>query len=111
MAVKIVSDDPCVTSLHLTKDERAMTDQVFCYHCRRYHPTVEVTLVQSKGVKRWRCLKSLTSIHGSVAERDAFGKSVSESNRASRDWQNARPLPRPVLDLLSARPGHFDVAA
>jgi len=88
-----------------------MTDQVFCYHCRRYHPTVEVTLVQSKGVKRWRCLKSLTSTHGSVAERDAFGKSVSELNRASRDWQNARPLPRPVLDLLGARVGHFDVAA
>jgi len=87
-----------------------MTNQVFCYHCRRYHPIVEVTLVQTKGVKRWRCLKSLTSTLGSVAERDAFGKSVSESNRDSRDWQNARPLPRPVLDLLGARAGHFDAA-
>jgi len=85
-----------------------MTDQVFCYHCRRHHPVPEVRLVQSKGVKRWRCLKSLASTRSSVAERDAFGKSVSELNRASRDRLNARPLPRPVLDLLSAGSGRFE---
>jgi len=80
-----------------------MSDQVFCYYCRRYHPTVDVKLVCSKGVKRWRCVKSLEQVHGSVAERDAFGKSVSASNRAGKVWQDTRPLPLPVLELLGSR--------
>lgn len=85
-----------------------MTDEVFCYYCRRYHPTVDVMQVQSKGIKRWRCLKSLAPTRSSVAERDAFGKSVSESNRANNAWQSARPLPRPVLELLGSRSSRVD---
>jgi hypothetical protein len=85
-----------------------MSDQVFCYYCRRYHPTVEVRLIQSKGVKRWRCMKSLAPRLSSVAERDAFGKSVSESNRANKVWHDARPLPLPVLEVLSAPPNQFE---
>ena len=78
-----------------------MSDEVFCYHCRRYHPMVEVRSVCSKGVKRWRCVKSLEQIRGTAAERDAFGKSVSESNRADKLWRDSRPLPRPVLELMA----------
>ena len=96
---------------HLLEDECAMTDEVFCYHCRRYHPTVDVMLVQSKGVKRWRCLKSLASIRSSVAERDAFGRAVSAENRALSAWQVAKPLPRPVLELLGAAPRRIEGVA
>ena len=74
-----------------------MSDQVFCYHCRRYHPADQVTLVQSRGFKRWRCRQSLALGRSSSAARDAFGQAVSELNRAVHD---ARPLPRPVLELL-----------
>ena len=79
-----------------------MSDQVFCYYCRRYHPAAEVKRVESKGGKRWRCLESLERQRGSVAERDAFGRSVSATNRAGKVWQDARPLPLPVLEVLSA---------
>ena len=79
-----------------------MSDQVFCYYCRRYHPAAEVKKVESKGGKRWRCLESLARQHGSVAERDAFGRAVSASNRAGKVWLGARPLPLPVLEVLSA---------
>ena len=88
-----------------------MTDKVFCYHCRSYHPTAEVTLVHSKGIKRWRCMKSIASTRGSTAQRDAFGKSVSAANRASSSRQAARPLPRPVLELLWRAPGNSESPA
>ena len=81
-----------------------MTDKVFCYHCRSYHPAAEMTLVHSKGIKRWRCMKSIASSRGSTAQRDAFGKSVSAANRASSSRQATRPLPRPVLELLWRAP-------
>jgi len=85
-----------------------MSDQVFCYYCRRYHPTGDVRLVCSKGVKRWRCVESLERSRGSVAERDAFGKLVSASNRAGKVWQDARPLPLPVLELLGAQSNNLE---
>ena len=74
-----------------------MGDQVFCYHCRRYHPADQVTLVQSRGFKRWRCHRSLALSRASSAARDAFGRAVSELNRAAHD---GRSLPHPVLELL-----------
>ena len=85
-----------------------MSDQVFCYYCRRYHPAAEVKKVESKGGKRWRCLESLARRHGSVAERDAFGRAVSESNRAGRVWMEARPLPLPVLEVLRTAPSRYE---
>lgn len=61
-----------------------MSDTVYCYHCRRYHPAEEMTRVTSKGVTRWRCVKSLVSARNSQDQRDAFGKHVSAQNRAYR---------------------------
>lgn len=90
------------------ENEYAMTDQVFCYHCRRYHPTADVTLVQSKGVKRWRCLKSIAVTRADAAQRDAFGRQVSASNRANNAWPFARALPRPVLELLGSSSRHIE---
>ncbi len=77
-----------------------MTDKVFCYHCRNYHPSTEVRQVESKGVKRWRCLKSIASTKASRAQRDAFGKAVSETNRKVTLEQNRQTLPRSVLEVF-----------
>lgn len=41
-------------------------------------------LVVSKAGKRWRCIKSIEASKRSVAERDAFGKTVTESNSESQ---------------------------
>jgi len=77
-----------------------MTDKVFCYHCRNYHPSTEVRQVQSKGVKRWRCLKSIASSQASRAQRDAFGKAISETNRKVTLEQSGQTLPRCVLEVF-----------
>ena len=78
-----------------------MSDLVFCYHCRRHHPAHEVTPVYSRGVKRWRCRQSLALSRSSSAARDAFGRAVSELNRALHD---TRPLPHPVIELFQRSP-------
>lgn len=82
-----------------------MSDTVFCYHCRRQHPADEVTLVQTRGVKRWRCRKSIALSRGTTAARDAFGKAVSELNQTMGATPSRRPLPRPVLELFFTAPG------
>lgn len=79
-----------------------MSDQVFCYHCRRHHPADQVTQVCVRGVKRWRCRRSIALSRASSAARDAFGNAVSEVNRALR---GVRPLPHPVLELFNAAGG------
>ena len=81
-----------------------MSDQVFCYHCRRYHPAEQVTLIQTRGTKRWRCRQSLSQSRASTAARDAFGQAVSELNRLVAASKANRPLPRPVLELFG-KPG------
>jgi hypothetical protein len=85
-----------------------MTDTVFCYYCRKHHPAAEVTLVQSRGVKRWRCQKSIAYGQKSRDQRDAFGKSVSEMNRLMCVSSSVRSLPRPVLELLHSVPGNIE---
>ena len=77
-----------------------MTDTVFCYSCRKYHARDEVTLVQSKGVKRWRCLKSIAESRKSRDQRDLFGKETTALNQAIRRRQSAPSLPRPVHELF-----------
>ena len=81
-----------------------MTDTVFCYYCRKHHPAAEVTLVESRGVKRWRCLKSIAYGKKSRDQRDAFGKSVSELNRSICLSSSIRSLPRPVLEVFRSTP-------
>jgi len=79
-----------------------MSETVFCYHCRRYHPADEVTQVVSRGVKRWRCRQSISLSRRSVDQRDAFGKAVSQANQTACTKSAERPLPRPVLELFGA---------
>ena len=86
-----------------------MTDTVFCYACRKHHPMSDVTLVQSKGgVKRWRCRKSIALARNSRDERDAFGKAVSELNRAISLSKRPHSLPRPVLELFHGPSGRVE---
>lgn len=77
-----------------------MSDTVFCYHCRRQHARAEVVLVEARGVKRWRCRKSLVLGRRSVGERDAFGRAVSELNRRAVDALAHKPLPHAVIELM-----------
>ena len=82
-----------------------MSDTVFCYSCRKHHPRAEVTLVQSKGVKRWRCRKSIVESQKSREQRDAFGKAITEFNRAMSHGKSTHSLPRPVLELFGGARG------
>ena len=77
-----------------------MADTVFCYSCRKHHPLAEVTLVHSKGVKRWRCRRSIAESQKSRDQRDAFGKAMTEFNRAMNMGKSTHSLPRPVLELF-----------
>ena len=61
-----------------------MTDMLYCYHCRRHHPKEEMRRVHGKTGSRWRCIRSIQATKRSVAERDAYGKRVSEINSAER---------------------------
>lgn len=74
-----------------------MAESVYCYHCRRYHPAIEMTRVTSRGVTRWRCIKSIASARTSQEQRDAFGKRVSEQNKSS----TPPTLPHCVRELFS----------
>ncbi len=59
-----------------------MTDTAYCYHCRIHHPKTEMRQVGQKGLKRWRCLKSIEATRKSREEREAFGRSVTEMNKS-----------------------------
>jgi len=38
--------------------------------------------IETKGGKKWRCIKSIDATKITSAQRDAFGKTVSADNRA-----------------------------
>ena len=76
-----------------------MKEEVYCCYCRRYHPIDEVVRVQSsKGVKRWRCRKSIFSTRVSRDQRDAFGAKVTELNQS----KYCRSLPHCIAELLGS---------
>jgi hypothetical protein len=57
-------------------------ETIYCYHCGIRHPKEEMRQVETKGVKRWRCIKSIKATKRGTAERDAFGQRVSAINKA-----------------------------
>lgn len=85
-----------------------MPDTVFCYSCRKHHPRDDVIQVQSKGVTRWRCMKSIAESQKSRDERDAFGKAVTELNQALNPRKALHRLPRPVLELFGSTSGRVE---
>ncbi|HLA33761.1 MAG TPA: hypothetical protein VJ001_02725 [Rhodocyclaceae bacterium] len=59
------------------------TDQtIYCYHCRTHHPRAEMRLVVTKTGKRWRCIGSIQASRQGPEAREAYGRKVSEMNRA-----------------------------
>lgn len=59
-----------------------MADTLYCYHCRTYHPREEMRQIDTKGGKRWRCIKSIEATKRSAAEREAFGRQMTAINKA-----------------------------
>lgn len=93
---------------HDRENEITMPDTVFCYSCRKHHPRDDVIQVQSKGVKRWRCLKSIAESRKGREQRDAFGKAVTELNQALNPRKALHRLPRPVLELFVSTSGRVE---
>jgi len=58
------------------------TETIYCYHCGRHHPANEMRQIETKGGKKWRCIQSIQATKKSSAQRDAFGKTVTMSNRS-----------------------------
>lgn len=56
----------------------------YCYHCGTHHPESEMRQIETKGGKRWRCIKSIEATKRGTAERDAFGKQVTAVNSAEQ---------------------------
>ena len=59
-----------------------MSDTHFCYHCARHHPSEEMRQIETKGGRKWRCIKSIQATKKDVAQRDAFGKTITAVNSA-----------------------------
>ena len=55
-------------------------ETIYCYHCRQHHPREEMRQIETKGGKKWRCIKSIVATRIPSAERDAFGKTASAVN-------------------------------
>ena len=59
-----------------------MSQIAYCYHCGAHHPIEEMRQIVTKGGKRMRCIKSITAAKAEIAQRDAFGRRMTEANKA-----------------------------
>ncbi len=64
------------------KENTPMSDTGYCYHCRRHHPYEEMRQVMTTMGKRWRCIRSIEATRQGRAAREAFGRTVTEMNKA-----------------------------
>lgn len=62
-----------------------MSTTAYCYHCSRYHPKGEMRQIETKGGKRWRCIKSIDATRKGPAERAAFGRQTTAINKADTE--------------------------
>jgi len=62
-----------------------MADTLFCYHCRLHHPKEEMRQIETKGGKRWRCIKSIEATKQGREAREAFGRQMSAINKAEAE--------------------------
>jgi len=74
-------------------------ETIYCYHCCRHHPREEMRQIETKGGKKWRCIKSIEATKKSSSQRDEFGKTVTTINRAE---QQARVKARLNAERLLA---------
>ena len=73
------------------------SQSIYCYHCGRNHPRQEMRQIETKGGKKWRCIKSIEATRKSSSQRDAFGKTVTMINKSEnqariKSRQNAERL-------------------
>ena len=60
-----------------------MTSQTkFCYHCGAHHPVEEMRQIETRAGKRWRCIRSIEATQQGPEAREAYGRQVSEINKA-----------------------------
>lgn len=69
-----------------------MSEKIFCYHCRVYHPREQVRQIETRKGPRWRCLRTLDAACRSREERDAFGRQQTEANRTEAQRLEDRQL-------------------
>jgi hypothetical protein len=58
------------------------SENIYCYHCGRQHPSGEMRRIDTKGGKKWRCIKSIEATKKNSSQRDAFGKTVTMINKS-----------------------------
>lgn len=60
-----------------------MEDRFFCLRCGKYHPQSEKAIITTaKGERRLSCVHRVNAKQGDQATRDAFGKTITERNKA-----------------------------
>jgi len=74
-----------------------MAETAFCYHCGIHHHTEEMRRVLTKGGKRWRCIKSINAAKAGIDDRNAFGRRMTEINKAETQAKLSR-MANPELD-------------
>ncbi len=57
-------------------------DTIYCYHCQRRHPKEEMRRLETKTGTRWRCIASINAAKQSREAREAYGKQMTEANKA-----------------------------
>jgi len=70
------------THFHMPSTAMSIAETIYCYHCGRSHPRVEMRQIATKGGKKWRCIKSIEATKRNVTQRDAFGKTVTTINKS-----------------------------
>ena len=66
-----------------------MPQTSYCYHCGIHHPVGEMRQIMTKGGKRMRCIKSIEAAKRDRQAREAFGRQMTEKNKAAAQ-ANAR---------------------
>ena len=74
----------------LTTFRIPMSDTAYCYHCGTHHPKEEMRQIETKGGKRWRCIKSIQATKQGREEREAFGRQTTAINKAEAQSKKAR---------------------
>lgn len=64
-----------------------MPETAYCHQCGVHHPIEEMRQILTKCGKRWRCIKSINAAKAGIADRDAFGRRITEINKAEAQAQ------------------------
>lgn len=59
-----------------------MPQTAFCYHCGTHHPIENMRQIETKGGKRWRCVRSIEATKNGAEARVAFGRQTTAVNKS-----------------------------